>query len=100
MREYPDYHRRFFDGGDNLELATTHATLNINIENAPEQACPAQPRRHAVRVFVCGLAGILWRARHDRGTQSSIGRQHAVKADQVQARSRHQRGQAPHEFQR
>ena len=40
------------------------------------------------------------RARHNRGAQPGIGCEHAVKTDQMQARSRHQRGQAPHEFQR
>ena len=51
---------------------------------------------------IYGLIGVgfLRRARHDRGTQPDIGRQHAVKANQVQARARHQRGQALQEFQR
>jgi hypothetical protein len=74
--------------------------LNINFENALEQPRPAQPRRRAVRVFVCGLAGILRWTRHDRGTQPGMGRQHAVEACQMQARTRHQGGQALHEFQR
>ena len=39
-------------------------------------------------------------AGHDRGTQPRIGCQHAVEADQMQARTRHQGGQALHEFQR
>jgi hypothetical protein len=38
--------------------------------------------------------------RHDRSTQPGMGREHAVKTDQMQARTRHQRGQALHEFQR
>ena len=51
---------------------------------------------------IYGLIGVgfLRRARHDCTTQSGIGRQHAVKANQVQARARHQRGQALHQFQR
>ena len=38
--------------------------------------------------------------RHSGLTQPGVGCQHAVKADQMQARTRHQRGQALHEFQR
>ncbi len=73
--------------------------LDINVENALEQARPAHARRCA-----CVLLGVFTRlprrARHDCGTQPGIGRQHAVEADQMQARTRHQRGQALHEFQR
>ena len=100
MREYLDYHHRLFDGGDDLEFATTHAALNIKVENAPAQPRPTQPRRRAVRVFIRVLAGTLRWTRHDRGTQPGIGCQHAVKEDQLQARSRHQRDQALYEFQR
>ena len=46
------------------------------------------------------IDGFLRWARHDRGTQPGIGCEHAVKTDQMQAWSRHQRGQALHEFQR
>ena len=53
-----------------------------------------------MRVPVRVLANTLRWTQHDRGTQPGIGRQHAVKADQMQARSRHQRGQALHESQR
>jgi hypothetical protein len=87
VREYLDNHRRRFDGGDDLELgATLRAVFEVNIEHALEQARPAHARRRAVRVFARGHAGILRWARHDRGTQPGIGRQHAVKTDQMQAR--------------
>ena len=100
MREYPDNHRRFFDRGDDLQVAATlRAVFAVDIEHAPEQTRPAHARRRTVRVFACGLSGILRRAGHNCGTQPGIRGQHAVKADQMQARSRHQRGQAPHEFQ-
>ena len=51
---------------------------------------------------IYGLIGVgfLRRARHDCTTQSGIGRQHAVKANQVQAWAWRQRGQALHELQR
>jgi hypothetical protein len=46
------------------------------------------------------IAGFLRWARHDRGTQPGMGCEHTVKTDQMRARTRHQRGQALHEFQR
>ena len=46
------------------------------------------------------LAAFLRWAGHDRGAQPGMGGEHAVKADQMQARTRHQRRQALHEFQR
>ena len=101
MREYPDNHRRLFNGGDDLKVAAAlRAVFEVQVEDAHEQARPAHARRRVVRVFVCRDAGILCWARHDRRTQPGIGRQHAMKADQMQARARHQRGQALHEFQR
>ena len=68
--------------------------FEIDSENSLEQARPPHARRRAVRVFVLGLACTLRWTRHDRGAQPGIGGEHAVKADQMQARSRHQRGQA------
>ena len=100
MREDLDNHRRLFDGGDDLEFATTHAALKINVEHTPQQPRPTHTRWRAVRVFVRRHAGILRWTRHDRRTQPGIGRQHPMKTDQMQARARHQRGQALHEFQR
>ena len=55
MREYPDNHRRLFDGGDDLELASTlRAVFEVEVEHAPEQARPA----HA-RGCVCVLLGVF-----------------------------------------
>lgn len=45
----------------------------------------------AVRVLARGHAGIVRRARHDRGAQHGMGCEHPVKADPMQARTRHQR---------
>ena len=60
MREDLDGHRRLFDGGDDLQLATAlRAVFKVDIEDAPEQARPAHARRRAVRVFVLRRAGIL-----------------------------------------
>lgn len=39
MRESALDHRRFFDLSDDLQLAATHATLNIKVEHAFEKAC-------------------------------------------------------------
>ena len=94
MREYPDNHRRLFDRGDDLQLATTlRAVFKVQVEDALEQACPAHARRSFLGVPGGILAGLLRGARHDCRTQCGIGGEHPVKADQVQARARHQRGQ-------
>ena len=55
-----------YDGGDDLEFATTPAALNIKVENAPEQPRPTQPRRRALRVFIRGRASILRWTRHNK----------------------------------
>jgi len=94
-------HRRLLDGGDDLQVAATlRAVFEVDIEQALEKTRPAHARRRAVRVFDCGHAGLLRWARHDRRTQPGIGRQHPVIAEQMQARPRHQRGQALHELRR
>jgi len=91
MCEYPYNHGGLLDGGDDLQgAATLRAMLDINSENALEQPRPVHARRRAVRVFVCRLA--LRRTWNDRGAQPGVGRQHAVKTDQMQARTRHQGG--------
>jgi hypothetical protein len=46
------------------------------------------------------IAGFPRWARHDRGTPPGMGCEHTVKTGQMQARTRHQRSQALHEFQR
>jgi len=66
--------------------------FDIDRENAFEQARPTHARRCAMRVLGGVFTGILRRTRHDRGTQPGIGREHAVAADQMQARTRHQGG--------
>ena len=74
MREYPDNHRRFFDGNDDLQLtATLRAVFQVDSENAPEQARPAHARRCFMRVVGCIIAGFLRRTRHDRRAQPGIG---------------------------
>ncbi len=91
MREDPDSDRRLFNCGDDSEFAATlRAVFEVELEHALEQAGPAHPRWCAVRMFVSRFA-LRW-ARHDRRTQPGIGREHAVKADQVQARAWHQSG--------
>ena len=44
MREYPDNHRRLFDGGDDLKVAAAlRAVFEVDSEHALEQARPALP---------------------------------------------------------
>ena len=51
MREDLDYHRRLFDGGDDLQLAATlRAAFDVDVEHALEQARPAHARRCFMRV--------------------------------------------------
>ena len=70
MREDPDNHRRLFDRGDDLQLATTlRAVFEVQVEDAPEQARPAHARRCFMRVVGCIIAGFLRRTRHDRRAQ-------------------------------
>ena len=74
MREYPDNHRRFFDRGDDLQVAATlRAVFEVDIEHALEQTRPAHARRRAVLMVVCIIAGFLRWARHDRCTQAGVG---------------------------
>ena len=62
-----------------------------------------QPRDAAARLALgrlCGLCRQLGPLRHHQRAQLGVGCQHAMKADQVQPRPGHQRGQALHELQR
>jgi len=49
MRENALDHRGLFDHSDVLELAATHATLNIKVVHPLEQARPTHARRRAMR---------------------------------------------------
>ena len=74
MREYPDNHRRLFNGGDDLQVAgALRAVFDVDIEIALEKTRPAHARRRAVLMAVCIIAGFLRWARHDRGTQAGVG---------------------------
>ena len=84
MREYPDNHRRLFDGGDDLQgAATLRAVFDVDIEHALEQARPALARRCFMRVVGRISARFLRCARHNRGPQPRVGRQRAVNPDDV-----------------
>ena len=84
MREYPDNHRRLFDGGDDLQgAATLRAVFDVDIEHALEQARPALARRRFMRVVGRISARFLRCARHNRGAQPRVGRQRAVNPDDV-----------------
>ena len=101
VREYPDNQRRLLDGGNDPELpATLRAVFQVELEHALEKTRPAHARLSAVRLFARGHADTLRQARHDRGTQPGIGREHSMKADQVQPRARHECCQALYELQR
>ncbi len=81
MREYPDNHRRLFDGGDDLQgAATLRAVFDVDSENALGQTRPAHARRCFMRVVNCIIARFLRWARHNRGAQPRVGRQHTAAA--------------------
>ena len=95
MREDLGDHRRIFDRGDDLQVpATVLAVFDIEVEDALEKPRPTHARRHVMRVMGSVLAGVPRWIRNDRGTQPGVGREHAMETDQMQARTRHQRGLA------
>jgi len=53
-----------------------------------------------MRAIGCVCCSRLRRNRHNRGPQFGVRREHSVKADQMQARARHESGEPLHEFQR
>ena len=67
MREDFGDHCRIFDGGDDLKVATTlRAVFEVDSENAFEQARPVHARR-CVCVRLCVFTWFLRRTRHQRG---------------------------------
>ena len=86
--DVPQYlldHGRFFNHCDELQLAATWATLNVDIEHALQQPRPCHAHGFAVRVWTiaracCGLLRGRW---HDLGSWLPIRREHAVKPYQV-----------------
>ena len=67
MREHALDQRGRFDRSDDLQLAATRATLNIDVERPPEQARPTHACRGAMRMVTIGRVRRLRRNRHDRG---------------------------------
>jgi hypothetical protein len=78
------------------DAAAVRPNVDVDVEHALEQPCPAHPRRLAVRVSRCAVP--LRGLRDDRRTQLRMRGEHPVKADQVQPRARYQRGHALHEL--
>ena len=104
MRSSP---RRLEDRSDDLQLtAAVRAVLEVDLEDTLEQPGPAHSRRLAMRAawlgrgtgWNCG-AILLRPCRNHHRAQLGVRRQHAMEADQVQARPRHQRCQPLYELQ-
>jgi hypothetical protein len=74
MRENALNHLGLFDRSNDLELATTHATLNIKVEHAFEEARPTHARPRVVRMLAIGRVRCsrLRGNRHNRGTQFAV----------------------------
>ena len=89
-----------------LLTTAVRAVLEVDLKHAREQPDPTNARRPAVRAAWLGrgelrLAGdLLGAVRHHQCPQLRVGRQHPMESDQVQPRSRHQRGQPLHELKR
>src|SRR5919106_999065 len=95
--------RRGLRTGDDLQsAAAVGAVFDVDVEDPFEQPGPAHARCLSLRVSVLawGLGGRRCRAGNDFTAQLRIGRQHAMEADQMEPRARHQRRQALHELQR
>ena len=100
-------HRRLEDGGADLQLAAAvRAVFEVELEGPFEQPGPAHPHRPAMRAvrlagseFRCG-GGLVRPLRNHHRAQLGVGRQHAMKANEVQARPRHQCSQPLHHLQR
>ena len=100
-----DYDGQQNDGEDRRDLprgkhVERRLQFGIDVEYALEQPCPAHPHRVAVCVLVGRGAVLLRRLGHDRGMPLRIRGEHPKKADQVQPRAWHQRGQALQELRR
>ena len=54
VREDALDHRRLFDRSDDLQLAATHATLNIKVEHAFEKARPSHASPRVMRMIAIG----------------------------------------------
>ncbi len=103
MGESSGNHRRVFDCGDDLEgAATVGAAFDVDVEHPFEPPSPTHAHRRTLRVRVIArVAGRrLGRARNDLSAQRSVGCKHAMKANQMVAWTRDQRGEPLHEFQR
>ena len=103
MAEDFDNHRRIFDGSDDLQgAAAVGAALDVDVEDPFEQSRPTHARRFSLTLGVIGRGrgGTLCRSGNDFTTQLRVGRQHAVEANEMETRARHQGRQALHELQR
>ena len=72
------------------------AAVDTVIEDPFEQTRPPHARRGAMRVIGGVLVPaciVLW-TRHDHRAQRRVGREHAVEANQMQARTRDQSGES------
>ena len=101
MREDLDDHRWLFDGGDDLQVAATlRAVFEIDGETRSSRRAQLMRAGASCAWWAASSPGFAAMPGTIACMQPDIGRQHTVEADQMQARSRHQGGQALREFQR
>ncbi len=81
-----------------------HCDVDIDIEYPFEQPGPADASEGGGMGCLTLLSGgrvrVDRRARDNRGTQFSVGCEHAMEADQMEPRTGNQRGESLHEFER
>ena len=103
MAEDLDDHRRIFDGGDDLQgAAAVGAAFDVDIEDPFKQPGSARAWCLPLTLGVIGqgLGSTLCWSWNDFTAQLRVGRQHAVEANQMETRARHQGRQTLHELQR
>jgi hypothetical protein len=101
MGEDASNHWQLFNGCDDSEgAATLGAAFDVDVKDPFKRSGPTHTHRRTLRVpaRVCGRR--RGRARNDLGAQGSVGCEHAMKANQMVAWTRDQRGELLHKFQR
>jgi hypothetical protein len=70
--------------------------FHVDIEDPFEQLGPAHARWFSLSLGVIGrgFGSALWRSGNDLTAQLRVGRQHAVEANEMETRARHQSRQA------
>ncbi len=99
MGEDFDNHGGIFDGGDERDRAATVGTdCHVDREDAFEQLGPAQAGlrggRGGLAVRLCGGRHLVGLAGYNLGSEGRVGRENAMKANEMEPRPRDEGRQA------